>query len=376
MQNPDFISLTGNVNSLQSLASSNWLVNEMKRIQFFDGYISNTYLVDSRNEHNADLLSHISKSEIYGCFFDFRSIDGNIKINQLAVSCSQGVVIFNSIEKDSNKVMKDFFSTIVSKKCYVRGVTNYHKFLISYGFNINKMENIDTNEYYNDFIKFRQQSTFCNFTENYRSNTKNQQTSATLVLDCLINAFEAVCIDYYYSHLVKKRNSLNPASFAPELRSQPSYPPGMGPPGINMDYPPGLGQQAPSFPPGMNVNAKPRQINPKSIGQRHMSMQPQNTYGKFQQNQPPPENKPKKKETPTSTFGPISVDILKSNEKKQSEINKQFWKNLDTLIAILSSTKKIEVEDGKYFCKTCNENFVSYEFLLEHCWNEHKSALE
>ena len=64
------------------------------------------------------------------------------------------------------------------------------------------------------------------------------------------------------------------------------------------------------------------------------------------------------------------------NEKKQTEINKRFWKNLDTLIAILSSTKKIETDNGKYFCKTCNENFVSYEYLLEHCWNEHKSALE
>lgn len=363
----EFISLVGNANSLQSLIGATWIVNKMKTIQFFDGYRSNTYLVDSRNLQNADLLNEISKSNIFGCYFDVRTIDGSMKINQLVVACSQGVVIFNSIEKESNEVMKKFFTTISNKQCYARGITPYYKFINLYSLNINKMKNVETNECYTDFIEFRKQLPFCNFSENYRSQSKLQQTDNS-VIDCLVNAFEAACIDYYFSNNIKKRNSLNVPNFSPEIRAQPSFPPGISIP-QNLDYPPGLGPQ-------------PRPLSPKSFAQRH-SIDPQKTYNKYIYAPPPPNNnsnndkpKPKPKPKESTTFGPISVDILKSNEKKQSEINKQFWKNLETLIAILSSTKKIEVENGKYFCKTCNKNFVSYEFLLEHCWDEHKSALE
>lgn len=364
MNQGEYISLVDNLNLLQSFGESTWIINSMKTIQFFNEYRSNTYLVDSRNLNNADLLNQISKSDIFGCYFDIRTIEGNSKINQLVVACSQGVVIFTSFEKESNEVMKNFFSAINSKQCYVRGITSYYKLLHLYNITLNRISNVDTLENYPDFMEFRRQSPFCGFSEAYRAKSKSQSSEKNnLVLECLTNAFEAACIDYYFTNLNKKGNSMNTTSFNTDLRSQPSFPPGMNIP-PNLDYPPGISPQ-------------PRQLSPKSFAQpQRFSLEPQHTYQSITPNAQEEASDKTNKQKEKVTFAPISADMLKSNKKKQTEIDKRFWKNLDTLAAILSSTKKIEVEDGKYFCKQCNENFVSYEFLLEHCWNEHKSALE
>lgn len=89
--------------------------------------------------------------------------------------------------------------------------------------------------------------------------------------------------------------------------------------------------------------------------------------------------------------GSINVAGIKSNQKavignvapiepkmihlkqQPGEIDKTFWKDLDTLMSILEA--KGHISDGSLECKLCKKKCKSNVKLLQHCWELHKDAL-
>lgn len=323
---------------LQLLSESIWTVNTMKRIQYFPDYVSNTYLVDSRNLMNEDLLNNLANSDIFGCFLDMRNVQGNLEFHQLVVAGSQGIVIFYSFEKASNNVMKAFFKQISKTACYGKNFAVYRKILQqTYSIHLD-CKDIEANDQYKNYTKFlSSHQQISSVIDNYHKENFSQSANTNTVLCCIANAFEAVSIYYFFSVLANRPSSPEVPLFAPSM-----------PPGI-------MSVSANQFPPGMMIPSF--QQNPQIMQEKHM-IQEQNVSSE------------------TKPHAPIMPNMLKTNNQKTSEINKEFWKNLENLIAILSSTEKIEISNGHFICKTCNKTFDTYVYLLEHCWLEHQSALK
>jgi hypothetical protein len=58
----------------------------------------------------------------------------------------------------------------------------------------------------------------------------------------------------------------------------------------------------------------------------------------------------------------------------------KFWKDLDALHMFLTTTRKLDDNNGKYICKVCNssgktKDYKSIVRLLEHCWTVHKDTI-
>ncbi|OHS98257.1 hypothetical protein TRFO_35382 [Tritrichomonas foetus] len=350
-----YISLIDDINKFQTFSETTWVVNTMKNIRFFPEYSSNTYLVDARNKNNGEFLRHIADADTFGCFLDMRNIQGNYILHHLVVSCQQGTVIFFSFEKESNEIIKEFFSQISSRTCYGKGFTAYKKILHARQIPL-KCKDIESSEYFANFQKFRNSiSSIASAFDNYRTKIFSQTAENTnTVLECIALAFEAASIHYYITNSQVREFSMIPHVLNVN-NVQQDY---SLPPGYSMDT-------TPVFPPGYTQSPNPNLDNP--------ALKPSSLSTSSLKS---PSDQQIAKQENNVTFAPISPKMLQVNVQKKSKINKKFWKNLEMLAAILESTRKIETTKGNFTCKACKCDFDTYVHLLEHCWNNHQSALE
>lgn len=74
-------------------------------------------------------------------------------------------------------------------------------------------------------------------------------------------------------------------------------------------------------------------------------------------------------------IAPIDPKMFQTKSQQNSEIDKNFWKDLDALDAILHASSKVETDKGEFKCNICQKKYKSCVKLLQHCWNTHKDQL-